>query len=67
VSLAVGAINLGWLLPVATLVVLGKLDGLLGVIAAYAPLVWAAFRLKAGAAELQKENADASPPPARSQ
>jgi Fuc2NAc and GlcNAc transferase len=59
VSLAVGAINLSWLLPVAALVVLGKLDGLLGVVAAYAPLVWAAFKLKAGARELQGESTDA--------
>ncbi len=63
VSLTVGAINLGWLLPVAALVALGKLDGVLGVVAAYAPLVWVAFRLKAGAAELQRGTADAPPPP----
>lgn len=55
VSLAVGAINLGWLLPIAVLVILGRLDGLLGTIAAYGPLVWLAFRLKAGAADEQKK------------
>jgi hypothetical protein len=44
-------------------VVLGRLDGWLAMIAAYAPLVWVAFRLKAGAAELQRETADASPTP----
>ena len=48
VSLAVGAINLLWLLPVAALVALGKLDGVVGTIIAYAPLVVLAFRLKAG-------------------
>jgi len=55
VSLSVGAINLGWLLPIAALVVLGKVDGVVGVVAAYAPLVWLAIKLKAGARELQIE------------
>jgi Fuc2NAc and GlcNAc transferase len=49
VSLAFGAINLLWLLPWAVLVALGKLDGVVGVIIAYLPLVWLAFRYKAGA------------------
>ena len=48
VTLAVGVINLCWLLPVALMVALGWLDGLLGVLIAYAPLVVAAVRLKAG-------------------
>lgn len=48
VSLSVGAINLLWLLPVAVLVALGKLDGVVGTVVAYAPLVALAFRLKAG-------------------
>jgi Fuc2NAc and GlcNAc transferase len=48
VTLAVGAINLCWLLPVALLVALGSLDGMLGVLIAYAPLVAAALWLKAG-------------------
>ena len=48
VTVAVGVINLCWLLPVALLVALGWLDGLLGVLIAYAPLVVAAVRLKAG-------------------
>jgi Fuc2NAc and GlcNAc transferase len=48
VSLAVGAINLLWLLPLATLVAIGILDGLVGVIIGYLPLVWLAFRYKAG-------------------
>lgn len=48
VTVAVGIINLCWLLPVALMVVLGWLDGLLGVLIAYAPLVVAAVRLKAG-------------------
>jgi len=53
VTLAVGAINLFWLLPIATLVALGRADGMLGLGLAYAPLVAVAFRYKAGAKELQ--------------
>lgn len=48
VTLAVGAINLCWLLPIALLVALGSLDGLLGVLIAYAPLAGAAVWLRAG-------------------
>ena len=48
VSLAVGAINLLWLLPVALLVALRVLDGVVGTLIAYAPLVWLAFQYKAG-------------------
>lgn len=50
VTLAVGAINLGWLLPVAVLIALRAVDGLTGTLIAYVPLVWLALRLKAGAA-----------------
>lgn len=53
VSMAVGVINLVWLLPVAVMVGLGWLDGVVGVVLAYTPLVWLAFRFKAGARELQ--------------
>jgi Fuc2NAc and GlcNAc transferase len=48
VSLAVGAINLAWLCPLAITVGLGHMDGTLGLLVAYAPLVWLAFRLNAG-------------------
>jgi Fuc2NAc and GlcNAc transferase len=48
VTAAVGVINICWLLPVALMVALGWLDGLPGVLIAYAPLVLAAVRLKAG-------------------
>lgn len=48
VSLAVGAINLLWLLPVALVVATGRISGLVGVLVAYAPLVWLAYRYKAG-------------------
>jgi Fuc2NAc and GlcNAc transferase len=54
VTLACAAINLLWLLPVATLVALGLLDGVLGIAVAYAPLVWLAYHYKAGARELQR-------------
>ncbi|MEX2156165.1 MAG: glycosyltransferase family 4 protein [Gemmatimonadales bacterium] len=48
VTVAVGAINLCWLLPIALLVALGSLDGLLGVFVAYTPIVAAALWLRAG-------------------
>ena len=51
VTLAVLAINLFWLLPVAVVVTLGWLDGLLGVLLAYVPLVLLALRFRAGQAE----------------
>lgn len=48
VTLAVVGINFIWLLPLSVLVCLGQLDGFLGVLIAYAPLVVVALRLKAG-------------------
>lgn len=48
VTVAVGAINLCWLLPVALFVAKGWLDGLLGVLLAYSPLVTTAFWFGAG-------------------
>jgi Fuc2NAc and GlcNAc transferase len=48
VTLAVGGINLFWLLPVAMMVNLGLLNGLAGVLIGYAPLIWLAIRFKAG-------------------
>ncbi|WP_228273672.1 MraY family glycosyltransferase [Rhodocyclus tenuis] len=51
VTLAVAAINLGWLLPLALLVSLGWLSGWLGLILAYAPLSFLALRFRAGSAE----------------
>ncbi len=53
VTLAVALINLVWLLPLAVLVAMRKLDGVAGVILAYAPLVWLAFHYKAGARDQQ--------------
>jgi Fuc2NAc and GlcNAc transferase len=48
VTLAVGAINLCWLLPLALLVALGRLDGLATLAVAYIPLVVVAVRMNAG-------------------
>ncbi|MEX5320907.1 glycosyltransferase family 4 protein [Pseudomonas shirazica] len=51
VSLAVAAINLGWLLPVAVAVVLLKLDGAMGTLVAYVPLILLAATYHAGKKE----------------
>lgn len=54
VTLAVAAINLLWLMPIAVAVALGWLDGVLGVMISYAPLLWLAFHFKAGDRAAQK-------------
>ena len=51
VTVAVGLINIFWLFPIALGVVVGGLDGLLGVILAYAPLILLAVKFNAGALE----------------
>lgn len=51
VTLAVTGLNLFWLLPIALWVGLGGLDGALGLLVAYLPLVWLAVRFKAGQRE----------------
>lgn len=48
ITASVGTINLLWLLPWAVAVALGKMDGFAATLAAYIPLVWLAFRYKAG-------------------
>jgi Fuc2NAc and GlcNAc transferase len=48
VPLAVGVINVAWLLPLAVVVALNCLDGVVGAFIAYAPLVWLAYHYKAG-------------------
>lgn len=48
VSLAFGAINVLWLLPMAGLVVTGRLGGAAGVLMAYMPLVGLAYWFGAG-------------------
>ncbi|MDQ3068417.1 MAG: glycosyltransferase family 4 protein [Acidobacteriota bacterium] len=50
VTLTVCAINLAWLFPLAVLVAKGTLDGALGVVIAYAPLMAAAWWLEAAVA-----------------
>ncbi|VVP78148.1 hypothetical protein PS914_01937 [Pseudomonas fluorescens] len=52
VTLAVVVINLAWLLPIAVSVAVLGLDGVLGLILAYVPLVLLAIRFHAG--ELEK-------------
>lgn len=51
VTIAVGLINFLWLLPVAIGVTRYKLDGPVGVLLAYAPLVFLAMRYSAGKSE----------------
>lgn len=51
VTLAVLAINLLWLLPLALIVGVGLLDGIVGCVLAYAPLVALAIRFNAGGSE----------------
>lgn len=51
VTLAVAAINLLWLLPLAACVVLWNLDGALALTVAYVPLVLLAIRFHAGEPE----------------
>ncbi|MGZ8136786.1 MAG: MraY family glycosyltransferase [Methylococcaceae bacterium] len=52
ITLAVGAINICWLTPVALWVGLGSLNGLLGLCLAYLPLVLLAVHFKAGVKEI---------------
>jgi Fuc2NAc and GlcNAc transferase len=49
VTVAVGLINLVWLCPLAVCVGLGYLNGVLGLLIAYIPLIGLALRLRAGA------------------
>ncbi|WP_350613049.1 glycosyltransferase family 4 protein [Pseudomonas sp. HY7a-MNA-CIBAN-0227] len=55
VTLAVGAINLFWLLPVALCVVLFGLDGASALVVAYLPLIALALKFHAG--ELERDAA----------
>ncbi|MFB1029581.1 MAG: glycosyl transferase, partial [Thauera sp.] len=54
VTLAVGVINLAWLLPIALLVGTGRVDGVIGVVLAYAPLVLLAIKFHAGELEVRQ-------------
>ncbi|HCJ28555.1 MAG TPA: glycosyl transferase [Pseudomonas sp.] len=51
VTLGVLAVNVLWLLPIALTVGFERLDGAVGLVVAYAPLVWIVVRLKAGQPE----------------
>ena len=53
VTLACAGITLFWLLPLATTVALGWLDGVWALAIAYTPLVALAYHFRAGAPELQ--------------
>lgn len=52
VTVSVAILNLAWLLPLAIFVALGWLDGLAGLVIAYAPLLVLAWMLGAGKAEV---------------
>lgn len=54
VTVAVGLINVFWLLPLAALVVVGVIGGAVGVAVAFSPLIAVGFFFKAGASELQE-------------
>jgi glycosyltransferase WbpL len=54
VDLIVAAINAFWLFPLSLLVALGRVEGALGMLIAYGPLLVAVVSLKAGAAEAQE-------------
>lgn len=53
VSLFIGAINVCWLMPLALLVGLADLNGLLGLVLAYFPLMLLAIYFRAGERELE--------------
>ena len=53
VTLTIGAINIFWLMPVASLVALEKLNGIVGLMIAYLPLLWLAYHFQAGIPETQ--------------
>lgn len=51
VTVAVATINLAWLLPLALLVGMGGLSGIVGLALAYAPLLGLAVKFRAGSSE----------------
>lgn len=56
VTLGILAVNVFWLFPIALLVGLGWLDGTMGLMIAYAPLLWIAVKLKAGQPEFEGQS-----------
>lgn len=55
VTLAVCAINIFWLMPLASWVAMDKLDGTVGLVLAYLPLLLLAYRYNAGDRQAQSE------------
>lgn len=51
ITLSVSCINVIWLLPIGTLVAMGKVDGFAALLIAYVPLIVLALRFKAGQRE----------------
>jgi Fuc2NAc and GlcNAc transferase len=51
VTLSVLGLNVCWLYPVAWFVAVGKLDGIIGIMIAYIPLLLLAFKFNSGKAE----------------
>ena len=51
ITLSVSCINVIWLLPIATLVAMGKVDGFAALLVAYVPLIVLALWFKAGQRE----------------
>ena len=51
VTLAALLVNCLWLAPIAVMIVLGQLDGVIGLIIAYLPLAFLAYHLNAGVPE----------------
>ena len=54
VTLSVGFLNIFWLLPVAMTVLLGWMNGIVGVVVAYVPLVAISIFFKSGDREVQQ-------------
>lgn len=54
VTLAVLVINVVWLLPLAVCVALGLIDGIIGILIAYVPLLLLAIKYRAGEVETPK-------------
>jgi Fuc2NAc and GlcNAc transferase len=52
VTFAVLGLNIFWLLPWAVVVAMGIVPGVIGLVVAYAPLLWLAVRFRAGAREM---------------
>ncbi|WP_025127129.1 glycosyltransferase family 4 protein [Pseudomonas sp. PH1b] len=53
ISLAIGGLNIIWLLPMAWLAVTSRLDGFVALIISYIPLIFLAIKYKAGALEIR--------------